>query len=145
MEINKKILEALPYGPDFCFVDSIENVDDKTITGTFTYHKNLPFYNSHFKNNPLVPGVIMVETMGQIGMVCHLIYITDDYEFNFMPVLSNIETEFFNNAEYGEKMIIKGEKIYFRHNILKSYVEMTKTDGSIVARLTANIKIIEAK
>lgn len=142
MDISKKIIHALPYGPNFCFVDSISYVDDSQIIGKYTFKKNLFFYNSHFANKPLVPGVIILETMGQVGMVCHLIYLTNDYEFNFMPVLSNVESEFYNNVNYDEELTIIGKKIYFRHKILKSNVELYKADGSIGARLTANIKIV---
>jgi 3-hydroxyacyl-[acyl-carrier-protein] dehydratase len=145
MDINKKILQALPYGPDFCFVDLIESVNENQIVGKYTFRKNLAFYNSHFKNKPLVPGVLMVEAMGQIGMVSHLIYLTGDYKFNFLPVLSNIETEFYDNASYDDELTITGKKIYFRYNILKSSVEMRKSDNSLIAKLTANIKIIEEK
>lgn len=145
MDINKKILQALPYGPDFCFVDSIESVTENEIIGKYTFRKASAFYGSHFKNKPLVPGVLMVESMGQIGMVSHLIFLTKDFEFNFMPVLSNIETEFFDNANYEEELTVTGKKIYFRHNILKSSVEMRKSDKSLIAILTANIKIIEGK
>lgn len=142
MDISKKIINALPYGPNFCFVDSICEVDYDQIIGKYTFKKDLFFYNSHFADKPLVPGVIMIEAMGQVGMVCHLVFLTDDYEFKFMPVLSNVETEFYSNANYDEELTITGKKVYFRHKILKSYVEMHKADGSIVARLTANIKII---
>ncbi len=145
MDINKKILHALPYGPDFCFVDLIESVNEKQIVGKYTFKKSLAFYSSHFKNAPLVPGVLMVETMGQIGMVSHLIYLTGDFNFNFLPVLSNIEAEFYNNATYDEELTVIGTKVYFRYNILKSSVEMCKSDNSLIARLTANIKIIAAK
>lgn len=142
MDIYKKIVKALPYGQNFCFVDRIKSVDDNLIIGTYTFKNNLAFYDSHFVDRPLVPGVIMIETMGQIGMVCHLIYLTNDYSFSFLPVLSNVETEFFKNANYNEELTVTGKKIYFRHNILKSYVEMHDSDGDIVARLTANIKIL---
>jgi 3-hydroxyacyl-[acyl-carrier-protein] dehydratase len=143
MDISQKIISALPYGPNFRFVDSISYIDENQIIGKFTYKKDLFFVDSHFSGNPLVPGVIMIETMGQIGMVCHLIFLTQDFDFNFIPVLSNVETEFFCNANYDEELTITGVKKYFRHNILKSYVEMHKSDGSLVARLTANIKIID--
>jgi 3-hydroxyacyl-[acyl-carrier-protein] dehydratase len=143
MEINDKILNALPYGKDFRFVDSIESVDEDQIKGSYTFRKDLPFYDSHFRDKPLVPGVIMIETMGQIGMVCHLVFLTCDYEFKFLPVLSNVEASFFGNADYGETCYVTGKKIYFRKNILKSSVEMRKADGSLIATLTANIMIIK--
>lgn len=143
METNDKILAALPYGKNFLFVDAIESVDDSGIKGSYSFQKDLSFYDSHFKGKPLVPGVIMIETMGQIGMVCHLIYLMNDYEFKFLPVLSNVEVSFIGSADYGETCYVTGKKIYFRRNILKSSVEMRKTDGSLIATLTANIMIIK--
>jgi 3-hydroxyacyl-[acyl-carrier-protein] dehydratase len=145
MKDYQRIINALPYGPDFCFVDSIEKVDDESIIGKYTFKTDLPFFKSHFVDNPIIPGVILIETMGQIGMVCHLVYLTNDYSFSFLPVLSNVDTEFIHNAKYNEELTIIGKKIYFRHDILKSYIEMKKSDGSIIARLTAIIKTIKKK
>ncbi|HPD25071.1 MAG TPA: hypothetical protein P5312_11905 [Bacteroidales bacterium] len=140
--ITAKILEALPYGREFCFVDSIDYVDDKKIIGHYTFTEELFFYHSHFKDNPYVPGVIVVETMGQIGMVSHLIFLLNDYSFNFFPILSNIEVEFFNSPKYNQQLKVIGEKIYFRHNILKSKVEMYDSENNLISKLTANIKVL---
>ncbi len=142
MENKEKIIKALPYGSNFCFVDKITKVDNHSITGKYTFKKNSFFYDSHFINKAFVPGVLMIEAMGQIGMVCHLIYLTNNYNFDFLPILSNLEVEFYGNSNYEEELTVIGEKIYFRHNILKSQVEMRKADKSIIAQLTANIKII---
>ena len=143
MEITDKILQALPYGKKFCFVDAIESVDDNCIKGSFTFRKDLFFYDSHFKGKPFVPGVIMIETMGQIGMMCHIIYLMDDYNFKIFPLLTNVEANFISNIEYGETCYVIGRKIYFRRNILKSSVEMRKSDGSLIATQTANLMIVE--
>ena len=69
-------------------------------------------------------------------------HLTNNYNFDFLPILSNLEVEFYGNSNYEEELTVIGEKIYFRHNILKSQVEMRKADKSIIAQLTANIKII---
>ena len=90
MEIFEKLLKPLPCAENFCFVDELESIDENNIVGHYTYKEDSPFHDSHFKGNPLVPGVIMIETMGQIGMVCHLLYITEDYSFENLPVLSNL-------------------------------------------------------
>jgi 3-hydroxyacyl-[acyl-carrier-protein] dehydratase len=142
MEISDKIIQALPYGNNFRFVDSIERVDEDTIIGNYTYKEDLPFYHSHFQGNPIVPGVIIIETMGQIGMVCHLIYLSNDYSLSTLPLLSNLEAEFFCNANYNEPIKVIGRKIYFRRNILKSSIEMRKQDDTLIATLTANITLI---
>jgi 3-hydroxyacyl-[acyl-carrier-protein] dehydratase len=142
MDISQKILNALPYGKDFCFVDSIETVDEDRISGTVTFSKDAFFYKAHFAEKPMVPGVIMIEAMGQLGMVCHLIFLSGHYDQSFLPVLSNVEATFVGNAEYGELCYIHGKKLYYRRNILKSEVELKKVDGSPIARLTANIMMI---
>jgi len=143
METTDKILQALPYGKNFCFVDAIESVDENSIKGYFTFRKDLPFYDSHFKGNPLVPGVIMIETMGQIGMVCHLIYLMCDYNFKFLPVLSNVEAAFIGSADYGDTCYVIGKKIYFRNNILKSTAVLHKADGSLIATFAGNIMVVK--
>jgi 3-hydroxyacyl-[acyl-carrier-protein] dehydratase len=145
MEHSQKILAALPYGKDFCFVDTIETVDEERISGTVTFREDSFFYKAHFTDKPMVPGVIMIEAMGQLGMVCHLIYLSGSYDRSFLPVLSNVEATFVGNAEYGELCYVHGKKLYFRRNILKSEVELKKEDGTPIARLTANIMMIPKK
>jgi 3-hydroxyacyl-[acyl-carrier-protein] dehydratase len=141
MEILKNIIAALPYGPGFCFVDEITSVDEDSIQGSVTFRSDLPFYKDHFIGKPMVPGVIMIEAMGQIGMVCHMIFLAQRYEGGFMPVLSNVEADFFSSPDYDEKCTIIGRKIYFRKNILKSQVELFRNDGTLVAQLTANLML----
>lgn len=140
-DIRDTILHSLPYGKGFRFVDGIDAIDQDEIRGHYTFTPDLPFYHDHFAGNPLVPGVIMIECMGQIGMVCHLAFLSGKTDFGFLPVLSNVEASFYESAAYGERCLVTGRKIYFRKGILKSSVEMRKADGTLIAALTANIMI----
>ena len=45
------------------------------ITGNYTFKENAFFYEGHFKENPITPGVLLIETMAQIGVVCLGIYL----------------------------------------------------------------------
>ena len=67
---TSEILAKLPYSPPFLFVDDLVSVDENGVTGSFTFKEDLDFYKGHFKNNPVTPGVILTETMAQIGLVC---------------------------------------------------------------------------
>lgn len=145
MKTFEEIIKTLPYGEGFLFVDKIESIDENTIVGYYKYTSDLFFYHSHFQDNPLVPGVILIETMGQIGMVCHLIYLTNEFSPLSLPVLSNVQAEFFGKVDYNETIKVIGRKKYFRKNILKSYVEMRTLDNMLVATLTASICIIAKK
>lgn len=59
--------ELLPHRDPFLFVDSLEEVTEETITGVRTFNADEPFFAGHFPGYPVVPGVILVESMAQCG------------------------------------------------------------------------------
>ena len=63
----KDIKELLPQREPFLFVDRLVSLDGATAVGeyTFTEEKN-EFFKGHFPGNPIVPGVILVESMAQV-------------------------------------------------------------------------------
>lgn len=66
----KDIIAKLPYTKPFLFVDELLHIDENGSMGTYTFDENLDFYKGHFKEKPVTPGVILTETMAQIGLVC---------------------------------------------------------------------------
>ncbi|WP_319561561.1 3-hydroxyacyl-ACP dehydratase FabZ [Marispirochaeta sp.] len=63
----KEITELLPHRKPFLFVDELTEVTEEKITGTRTYTPEEFFFPGHFPEYPVVPGVILVETMAQCG------------------------------------------------------------------------------
>ncbi len=64
------IISTLPYKHPFLFLDEILQIDNDGCTGTYTFPVNSYFYEGHFKDKPVTPGVILTECMAQIGLVC---------------------------------------------------------------------------
>lgn len=73
-----RIIQKLPYTKPFLFVDELLEVDTNGAKGTFTFRKDLDFYQGHFRDNPVTPGVILTECCAQIGLVCLGIYLLDN-------------------------------------------------------------------
>ena len=73
-----EIISALPYQSPFLFVDDLTAISENGISGNYTFKKEAFFYQGHFKNNPITPGVILTETMAQIGVVCLGIFLMKD-------------------------------------------------------------------
>ena len=131
--MNKdEILSRLPYAKPFLFVDYILEVNEIGIKGTFTYHKDLDFYKGHFKNHPITPGVILTETMAQIGLVCFGIYLTK--EIDEIVMLSSCKIDFLKPVYPGEKVMVTSTKNYFRFNKLSCKVVMENEAGETVCK-----------
>ena len=133
----KNIIANLPYEKPFLFVDEILEVDENSISGTYTFDASSDFYKGHFKNNPVTPGVILTETMAQIGLVSFGIYLmsaSGESIDEIQIALTSSAIDFFKPVFPGEKVIVKSEKEYFRFNKLKCKVEMFNLKDELVCR-----------
>ncbi|WP_339610615.1 hydroxymyristoyl-ACP dehydratase [uncultured Planktosalinus sp.] len=133
------LLKQLPYGTDFLFVDSISQLSEEGITGHFRFKPELYFYKSHFMDRPVTPGVILIECMAQIGLVCLGIYLLSNQETNTQSLETNIalsttEIEFFKPVYPGEKVTVVSEKEYFRFGKLKCKVKMMNEQNELVSK-----------
>lgn len=128
------ILHCLPYSSPFLFVDGLDYIDNDKVVGHFTYHADMDFYKGHFKGFPVTPGVILTETMAQIGLVCLGIYLTDGAaEGAGMAFgLTATEIEFMHPVFPGEKVTVTSMKQYFRFGKLKCKVSMRNEAGKEV-------------
>ena len=129
----EEILLKLPYSKPFLFVDKIIQIDENGVEGTFTYDENLDFYKGHFKENPITPGVILTETMAQIGVVCLGIFLLNNsFNKKMVIALTSSEIEFLKPVFPKEKVTVISEKIYFRFGKLKCKVSMKNDRDELV-------------
>jgi 3-hydroxyacyl-[acyl-carrier-protein] dehydratase len=89
---KEDIIALLPYGNDFLFVDTLQEVSESGITGSYTFREDEVFYSSHFKEVAITPGVILIECMAQIGLVCLGIYLNKE------QLVKNKNTSFYQVA-----------------------------------------------
>ena len=135
---SEEIMVHLPYSPPFLFVDELTAISDTGITGNYTYDKGSYFYEGHFKDNPITPGVILTETMAQMGVVCLGILLmseTDELSNHKAQIaMTSNQVDFFLPVYPGETVKVISKKEYFRFNKLKCHVELYNSEEKLVCR-----------
>jgi len=133
----EEILNKLPYSKPFHFVDELQRIDENGCAGTYTFDPSLEFYKGHFKDQPVTPGVILTETMAQIGLVCLGIFLAGDEEDTTGHVmLTSTAIDFLKPVFPGEKVTVTSEKVYFRFKKLHCQVSMQNQAGEVVCKGT---------
>ena len=126
MTLENQIKSLLPYGPDFCFVDELAQVDENGVIGYYRFPESAPFYDSHFPDYPVTPGVLLTETMAQIGLVALGIYLSGAYENQEERafVFTESEVYYLKKVLPGTRVKVISEKVYYRLGKLKCKVTM---------------------
>lgn len=86
-DINQ-IKNLLPHRSPFLLVDKIIHIDSQSVGGIKSVTMNEPFFTGHFPNEPVMPGVLIVEAMAQCGGILALHDIDDpeNYSTYFMKI-----------------------------------------------------------
>jgi len=141
-DLIEKILDAVPQKPPFRFVDAIVEINGDRVVGEYRFRPDEYFYAGHFPGKPITPGVILIETMAQVSVVAfgvfQLMQEGKSENVNGITTLFSMveNVEFLQPVYPGEKVIVRGEKVYYRRSSLKVNATMEKEDGTAVCRGT---------
>ena len=105
MDINK-IRSLLPHRPPFLLVDKIFRLTENMVVGVKNVTMNEPHFVGHFPEEPVMPGVLIVEAMSQCGGILVLNGVPDpeNYSTYFMKIDS---VKFRNKVVPGDTLVFK--------------------------------------
>lgn len=131
-----QVLSLIPQQPPFRFIDDILDIDENRITAVYRFREDEYFYRGHFPDYPITPGVILIETMAQTGVVAMGISLllkqgTPADELKRITTLFAFAdaVEFTGIVPPGETVIIHGEKEYLRKGTLKTRARIVRQNG----------------
>jgi 3-hydroxyacyl-[acyl-carrier-protein] dehydratase len=91
----EQILKAIPHRPPFLFVDKVIELTDTKIRAIKAINPEEPFFKGHYPGNPIMPGVLICESIFQTGAILLSSIIGDISEGT--PVLTRISNAKFKN------------------------------------------------
>lgn len=107
---REQIKNILPHREPFLFIDEIREIGDDYIVGVKYVKNDEDYFKGHFPEEPVMPGVLQLETMAQVGGVLILSTVKnpEDYLTFFMKI---------DNAKF-KKKVIPGDIIIFRLSLI---------------------------
>lgn len=125
-DIKGKVLDIdmiqsiLPHRYPFLMVDRILEVTDKKVIGIKNVTINEPFFQGHFPGHPIMPGVLIIEAMAQVGGVGAL---------NMKENLGKLAYFLsINNARF-KKPVLPGDTIRIEVDLLKTKLSIMQVHG----------------
>ena len=105
------IIKILPHRYPFLLLDKVIERTDTTLVGVKNVTMNEPFFVGHFPQEPVMPGVLQIEAMAQLGGILVLGEIDDpeDYSTYFMKI-ENVK--FKRKVIPGDTLILKGSAYF---------------------------------
>jgi len=131
------ILEVLPHRYPFLLVDRIlEYEKQKRIVGIKNVTINEPFFQGHFPGRPIMPGVLIIEAMTQIGGV--LLLRDHDLREKGLVYLVGID-----NAKF-RRTVVPGDQLKIEVNVLRYKPTICKMRGEayVDGNLAAEAEIL---
>ncbi len=117
------IRRMLPHRPPFLLVDRIFHCDQNSVAGIKNVTMNEPFFVGHFPEEPVMPGVLIVEAMAQCSGIM---------------VLSNVE-----DPEHYSTYFMKIDKVKFKHKVVPG--DTLQFEIHLLEPIRRGVALVEAK
>jgi 3-hydroxyacyl-[acyl-carrier-protein] dehydratase len=126
----QEIMKFLPHRYPFLLVDRILELDEQHAVGIKNVTFNEPFFQGHFPAEPVMPGVLVLEAMGQVAA---MMMSTRPGSENLITFLTGVEkAKFRKPVKPGDQLVTTAEMLKLRGKIGKVRT-VGRVDGAVAA------------
>ena len=131
-----QIMRAIPHRFPFLMIDRvIDIIPGHSATGLKNVSINENFFQGHFPSEPVMPGVLIVESMAQTAAVLVVATLGSDAEGKLVYFMSVEGAKFRRPVVPGDQVHVHVTKVQRRMNVWK-FAAQAKVDGQVVAEAT---------
>ena len=131
---KERIQSILPHREPFLFIDEIIEIDGtKKVIAAKNIKDNESFFEGHFPDNPIMPGVLIIEAMAQASIILYYVCKPEIAKTHPNYYLGKIKAEFLSPVFPGEKLILEtiNVKIIDEAGVVDA---LARVDDRIVAK-----------
>ena len=137
-----KIMQILPHRHPFLFIDKILKITDNSIVGLKYVSPDESYFKGHFPGRPVMPGVLQIEAMAQVGGVLVLNTFPDPE--NYLTFFGRIENAKFKRpVEPGDTLIFELELLSPIRRGISHMKARAFVDGELTTEAEMKAKIIK--
>jgi len=136
-----RVMEMIPHRYPFLMVDRVQDIrKNVSAVGIKNVSINEPFFQGHFPREPVMPGVLLVESMAQTAAVLVVETLDGEAAGKLVYFMSIDETRFRRPVYPGDTVYVHVEKLRNRGNVWKFKAD-ARVDGVSVAQASYSAMI----
>ncbi|MDD5707439.1 MAG: 3-hydroxyacyl-ACP dehydratase FabZ [Kiritimatiellae bacterium] len=116
------VTQYLPHRPPFLFLDHVETRPDGVIVGSRLFREDEFFFKGHFPSYPVVPGVILIESMAQCGGAALV-------QAGIVPYRKHFFLATVKEAKF-RRQVRPGDEVRFEIHNLRTSAKMVRQRGA---------------
>ncbi|OFW54640.1 MAG: hypothetical protein A2163_05435 [Actinobacteria bacterium RBG_13_35_12] len=131
---KEKIKSILPHREPFLFIDEIIEIDGtEKVVAVKNIKDNESFFEGHFPDNPIMPGVLIIEAMAQASIILYSVCKPEVAKTHPNYYLGKVKADFLSPVFPGDKLIleINNVKIIDEAGVVDA---LARVDGRIAAK-----------
>ena len=139
----RPVKEILPHREPFLFIDEIVELTDTTVVATRTVRADEPQFKGHYPHRPIMPGVLLCETVVQCGAYLMAIKMGEEADMKGAPVVARM-----SNVKF-KRMVTPGDELRVEAEHTRSMMDahmMTgrvRRDGKVVCSLDFTVMLVK--
>ena len=138
-----RVMEMIPHRYPFLMIDRVINViPDQSAIGIKNVSINEAHFQGHFPRQPVMPGVLIIESMAQTAAVLVVETLGAESEGKLVYFMLVDDARFRRPVVPGDQLHVHVKKVHSRKNVWKFRAE-AKVDGHLVAEATCAAMIME--
>ncbi|SLN54108.1 3-hydroxyacyl-ACP dehydratase FabZ [Oceanibacterium hippocampi] len=140
-----RVMEMIPHRYPMLLIDRvIEMIPDVSAVGIKNVTINEPQFQGHFPSNPVMPGVMIIESMAQTAAVLVVHTLGPESEGKLVYFMSVDKARFRRPVVPGDVMHVHVDKVQSRGNVWRFHAEVT-VDGQRAAEADFSAMILDRR